>query len=273
MNNNNNNILLCGSTGGLGFFLLKYFIDKNFNVISLNRKELSINSKNHQQYICDLLNEKKLISTLKKIKIKFKTLSLYINCSADLGKISHPFNTNYKSWIGVFKVNIFSQTIIVDTVLKMMKKNTTGSIIFFSGGGATTYPTGIRKNLNEYSCSKIALIKFSENLASSLDTKKYLININVIAPGLMPTNLSKKILNKGKKYLNNEIKIIEKSLKLKNKNIVFETVLDMIKFLFKNKSINGKILSSTWDKVSVLEKKTNKITKNKNIFTMRRIIK
>ena len=89
----------------------------------------------------------------------------------------------------------------------------------------------------------------------------------------MPTKMSKNILNKGNSFLGKESKIIENALKDKNTEIYFLPVLQMINFLFKNKSISGKVLSPTWDNLKKLTKNIKKISRNKNIYTIRRIIR
>ena len=267
-------ILLTGSTGGLGNYLANYFLSKGYKVISIDRKKINRKKSNFYQYICDLRHSKKLETVLQQISKKHSKLDLFIGCAAKEGNIGKPEKTEYNSWLNVFKVNIFSQSIIVKNATEMMKKNKTGgTIILFSGGGSTTYPIGVRKNLNEYSCSKISLIKFSENLASSFIEQKIKINVNIIAPGLMPTKMSKNILNKGNSFLGKESKIIENALNDKNKEIYFLPVLQMINFLFKNKSISGKVLSPTWDNLKKLKKNIKKISRNKNIYTIRRIIR
>lgn len=267
-------ILLTGSTGGLGNFLAKYFISRGHTVISIDKKKIDSKQSNFHQYVCDLRHNKKLELILQKIYKKFSKLDLFVSCAAKEGNIGKPENTEYQSWLNVFKINIFSQSLIINYAAKMMKNNKFGgTIILFSGGGSTTYPIGIRKNLNEYSCSKIALIKFSENLASSFVDQNIKINVNVIAPGLMPTKMSKNILKKGGSFLGDESRIIQNALENKNTETYFLPVLQMIDFLFKNKSINGKVLSPTWDKIKILKKNIRKISKNKNIYTIRRIIK
>jgi NAD(P)-dependent dehydrogenase (short-subunit alcohol dehydrogenase family) len=147
------------------------------------------------------------------------------------------------------------------------KSSSGGSIFFFSGGGATTYPYGIRKNLTEYSCSKIALIKYAECLSAE-DTIKNNININVIAPGLLPTKITREILLKGRKFIGKEKIVIKKAMNL-NGNANLEKIYNLILYLEKNKKITGKIFSSIYDDINTI----NKFASNLDSFSLRRILK
>ena len=181
------------------------------------------------------------------------------------GKINEPYLKNINHWRNTFNINLFINILIINKIIKMMRKNKAGSIIFFSGGGATTYPYGIRKNLTEYTCSKIALIKFSECISASLN-KNEKININTIAPGPMPTKMAKRIMKNGKKYLKTDYKNLIKVFK--QKNLIFDKIYDLILFLNNNKNVSGKVLSPNWDNFTQVLKKT----KNIDFLTLRRVI-
>ena len=63
------------------------------------------------------------------------------------GKINEPYLKNINHWRNTFNINLFINILIINKIIKMMRKNKAGSIIFFSGGGVTTYPYGIKKIL------------------------------------------------------------------------------------------------------------------------------
>jgi len=66
-----------------------------------------------------------------------------------------------------------------------------GKIINISGGGATK----ARPNFSAYSTSKAALVRFTETLAE--EVKLFHIDVNAVAPGMMRTAMTDKVLAAG----------------------------------------------------------------------------
>ncbi len=122
-------------------------------------------------------------------------------------------------------------------------------MIVFSGGGVTFQ----RPLFSGYSCSKISLVKFIETISSEL--KKYSININAIAPGVIDSRL----FRESQKFETNENVIFGKKSK----------ILNLIKFLVqkKNKKITGKLLSAQWDDI----KKMKLTNQSSDSYTLRRL--
>lgn len=109
------------------------------------------------------------------------------------------------------------------------------SVILFSGGRATIYPEGIMKRLDEYSCSKIALIRYTEILGSKIYLKN-IVNFNILALGLLPVNIIKNIINKFNKYISpKEYKLFNKLKKPYLFDNDYEKIYRCIKFLEKKK--------------------------------------
>jgi short-subunit dehydrogenase len=249
--------LICGTSGGLGSFLAKKFLNNNYQVLAINRKKTNFKYSNYKEYYCDFENHNLLKKVIIKIKNKFKKINIFINAVAVPGSISYSYNKNINICKKTFDINFFSNVVLMPHLIDMLKKDNNkkssgGSIFFFSGGGATIYPYGIRKNLTEYSCSKIALIKYAECLSAE-DIIKNNVNINVIAPGLLPTKITREILLRGKKFIGKEKTALNKALNLKS-NANFEKIYNLISYLQKNKKITGKIFSSIYDDLDIIKK-------------------
>ena len=93
-------------------------------------------------------------------------------------------------------------------------------IILFSGGGSTSY----RNNFSSYSLSKICLAKLTEILSNEIQNKK--IRFNILAPGIIYSNMTKQIFKKKNVVLKKEISKIKNNIKYSEKNIIkiFETI-------------------------------------------------
>ena len=95
----------------------------------------------------------------------------------------------------IFDINFFSQLEFTQIIIKKMLKNKGSSIINISSTAALDPVQG----RIAYSASKSALISFSQILSKELS--KFNIRVNVIAPGLVDTDLmheshSEEIINK-----------------------------------------------------------------------------
>ena len=108
------NILLLGSTGELGSFLLKELYNRNYNIVySFKTKKKnkffkeSINKKNILQgFKCDLSKEKDINKLMNISFKKLKNIDCVINCSG-IFYYDNVKNMNYKDLSNMFKINCF----------------------------------------------------------------------------------------------------------------------------------------------------------------------
>ena len=268
------NIVIFGFTSSIGNFLSRKYYLNNHNLLLFSNNKQKFNklkknySNNQTQEIIferfDITNAKKTKSIIKKNIKFFKKADLIISTIGVQGEINNFFNSNLKKFKKTFDINFFSHVYLLKNLYKTIRNNKRTLIILFSGGGATSK----RENFSSYSLSKIALVKLVEILSTEIKTKN--IRINAIAPGIIDSKMTRKILKNENKVKHKEILKIKKAFKSSNKSL--NKVYDLINLLlFKSgKNISGKILSSRWDNF----KKWNKIEVRKisssDIFTMRR---
>jgi len=233
------NILITGSSYGIGLGIAKNFDNDDFNIIltSRNLKNLNLakkhfNSKNIFLYRCNFENEKSTILLLKKIKKKFKNLDIII-CNVGSGKTAKSGEENLKIWKNVFNKNFFSTTNVIENYLKIFKTNILTKIIViasiagkFKGGAPLSY-----------SLSKNCLIKYVEQISPILTKKN--VRINSISPGhvlIKGNNWDKKIKKNKLKVL----KIINNTISLK-RFCSLNDINNCINFLISDKSdyLNG----------------------------------
>ena len=148
--------------------------------------------------------------------------------------------------------------------LKNVLKKKNMLIILFSGGGSTSY----RQNFSSYSLSKILLVKLTEILSHEIANKN--VRFNIISPGIIKSNMTKKIIKNKKHISRKEFLKIKKNIKYSNNNL--EKLFKTINFLHskKGKQINGKMISSAWDKIDRLDKKKYIKLLNSDLYTLRR---
>lgn len=211
--NNKKNIFITGTSKGIGNKLAKLYLSKGFNVWGCSRSK---NNINHIQYFhkkIDILDHKKLISFLRKLKKKKVFMDILVLNAAIISR-SLFINENYKSIKNNTNLNYVSNLMIINFFLKDMIRLNKGNIVFFSS--ISTSLKNIGTSL--YSSIKSGLEMFMEIL--SKEVKIFRIKIIIFKISYIKTDMSKK-LNKAE-YLK-----IKKKLKihnLKNAKDLFELI-------------------------------------------------
>ena len=232
------NILITGSSKGIGFAIAKKFSENGQNVI-LNGRNLKnlikAQKKIERSFIerGDLSNEKECKKIINNIIKKHKKLDVLV---CNIGNGSPRYNkNNYMNWISYFNDNFFSAVNIIEQSKKYLAK-TNGSIICISSiCGVET----IKNAPVEYSVAKSALNSYVKLISIPLGSKK--IKINAIAPGNILFKGSvwekKLILNKRK-----TLKYIKENVSL-NRLGVTDDISELCLYLSSSKSnfITGSI--------------------------------
>ena len=104
----NKNILITGGNKNLGEFLSNYFIERDYEVITISKKTKSRNGKVNS-YNTDLSNDVETLQTLKKIKKKFSKIDFIISCAGE-SKKTFIENEKLNDWKRAFQNNFFSFT-------------------------------------------------------------------------------------------------------------------------------------------------------------------
>lgn len=262
-------ILLTGATHGIGNYIARHLCNNNAKLILVSRNihELillnnDIDKNNNNLYfaldVSDSIAVENLFNRLEKQNI---ILDAIINCAGTFGTIGTIYDVSPNEFNESFKTNLVGPYNTIFYGLKLINKKIRSKIINFSGGGATNpFP-----NYSSYSCSKISLVKLTENLAEELKD----IDVNIIAPGFIKTRLALQTINAGKKAGNFLYKTLDM---LKDGGVDISHTLDLISFLLSKESdlITGKIISAPWDnwKSPNFQKK---LKSDKNFCTLRRI--
>ena len=196
------NVLITGSSKGIGFAIAKKFGEIGYKVILNGRnskKLIKAKKKIANSFIeqGDLSSEKECNKIIKNIIKKHKKLDVLV---CNIGNGSPRFNkSNYNKWISYFNDNFFSAVNIIEQSKKYLAK-TKGSIICIS----SICGIEIIKNAPvEYSVAKSALNSYVKLISMSLGSKK--IRINAIAPGnifFKGSVWEKKLISNKRKTLN-----------------------------------------------------------------------
>ena len=180
------NVIITGSSRGIGFELAKLFADEGHCVLALSRNEKPIAALNHANistFSFDLSEPsdfKKLKNFLDK---NWNTVDVLINNAGKL--VNKPFlETTASEFETVYKVNVFGVAEVTKAVVPRMSK--TGHVLTISsmGGvqGSMKFP-----GLSAYSSSKAAVITLTELWAEEF--KEMGPSFNVLALGAVQTEM------------------------------------------------------------------------------------
>ena len=190
----NKNAVVTGCNKGIGKEILRTFSNNGANVFACSRtiddnfkkfcKDLENRNKTTVTPInLDLEDENNIKSAASLINVE---IDIIVNCAATIQTSLFQMTTQ-KDLNKIFQINVFSQILFTQYILKKMIKNKNGgSVIFVSSTSAIDG----NKGRNAYASTKSALITQAKVLSKELGLKN--IRVNAVAPGLTDTEMLKR---------------------------------------------------------------------------------
>jgi len=193
------NVLITGSSRGIGASTAKYFAKQGHNIIInyLNNKEIALKLKEELETTyhiktlcikCDVSNEEEVKEMLKIIEEKLGNIDILINnagiCNDTL--VEDKTADNFRRILDVNLIGTFNTCKLIGLKMKKEKK---GSIINISSSNAidSYYPESM-----DYDASKAGIISLTHNFAITLSPY---VRINTILPGWVKTDMNKELDN------------------------------------------------------------------------------
>ena len=186
INFKNKNVFITGLSRGIGLKTAEYFKELGANVYGTSTKPSLKLKKKFHLYKVDFLDKKSFALFLLKLK-KLKKIDILVN-NVGINKINSLQNTTDKEIDDIFNVNLISSIKISREIAKEMIKRKKGKIINIS----SIFGIVGKEKRCVYSASKHALNGVTKCLA--LDLAKFNIQVNSVCPGVIKTELTKKIL-------------------------------------------------------------------------------
>lgn len=180
------NIIITGTSRGIGLELVKIFAKNGHHVLALSRNELPINALNLENvtaFSCDITEDKSLLQVRNFIEAHWKKVDILINNAGSL--VNKPFSeTSLEEFTSVYKTNVFGVASLTKTVLPFMEKM--GHVVNISSMGGVQGSVKFA-GLSAYSSSKGAVITLTELLAE--EYKESGPSFNVLALGSVQTEM------------------------------------------------------------------------------------
>lgn len=180
------NIIITGTSRGIGYELVPLFADAGHKVLALSRNAAPISGldiSNCNCFSCDITDSRDIAKVAAFVKEHWGHVDAVINNSGYL--VNKPFATmRIQDLKESYDVNVFGAAMLTQAVLPFMKKG--GHVVNISsmGGvqGSMKFP-----GLAAYSSSKGALITLTEVLAE--EYKETGPSFNVLALGAVQTEM------------------------------------------------------------------------------------
>lgn len=180
------NIIITGTSRGIGFELVQIFAQKGFNVLALSRNEQSVvdlNLQNVTSFSFDLSKDEDYNKVEDFIKANWQQVDVLVNNAGAL--LNKPFaETSISDFEYVYKTNVFGVAEMTRVVIPFMTKESHVVTVSSMGGvqGSMKFP-----GLAAYSSSKGAVITLTELLAE--EYKETGPSFNVLALGAVQTEM------------------------------------------------------------------------------------
>ena len=180
------NIVITGTSRGIGFELAKKFAKNGHQVLALSRNTKPLSDFNHKNITTisvDLSNENDINKAVNFISSTWKKVDVLINNAGKL--INKPFTElSSDDFLEVYKVNVFAVAELTKNLIPFLQKGSHVVTVSSMGGiqGSMKFP-----GLAAYSSAKGAVITLSELLAE--EYKEQQIAFNVLALGAVQTEM------------------------------------------------------------------------------------
>ena len=180
------NIVITGTSRGIGLELAKQFAAEGHNVLALSRDMTAIEklaTKKVHGFSFDITKQKDIDKVTDYVCNEFKHIDILIHNAGAL--IAKPLNMlSLADFEKVYAVNVFGVAMLTKSLVPYMPKNSHVVTISSIGGvrGSIKFP-----GLAAYSSSKGAVITLSELLAE--EYKEQQIAFNVLALGAVQTEM------------------------------------------------------------------------------------
>lgn len=268
-------IIVTGGSLGIGLAVAKKCAHEGATIILASRSKSSLNDaltelqniseKPHSVYSLDVSKSDQVASFADWSKSNYTEINGLVNCAGIYGPIGKTTKVDMHDFTEAININFLGTVYMCSFFAPLIKSDTRKKIVNYSGGGAAT-PF---MNYSAYATSKVAIVRFTENLALELADENF--DINCVAPGFVITRLHQKTLEEDPDVVGNSFYESTKK-QIENGGVPPEKAADLTAFLLSKESdgISGKFISAHWDPWQTQEFK-DILRSDKDFATLRRI--
>jgi 3-oxoacyl-[acyl-carrier protein] reductase len=189
-------VFITGGTGGIGSAAVKNFVEREkaevFFTSSSQEKinklmgQIDVSDTKVHSGICNMANNEDISLAVKDALEKMGKIDVLVcNAGTNLDKLF--MRMTFEDWSNVININLNANFYLISQVFKKMMMQKSGSIILISS------LVGSIGNIGQanYAASKAGLEGMARSLA--LESARFGVTVNSIAPGFITTEMSAKI--------------------------------------------------------------------------------
>lgn len=210
----NKTVWVIGASSGIGEGLIKQLAQENCNIILSARREnelnniqnsLKLTAKNSLVLPLDISKSEEFDNKIKQAVSKFSTIDILI-LNAGIAHKSFAEETLEEVDRRIMEVNFMGNILLTKKVIPVMKKQGAGTIAVTSSIlGKIGLPL-----VSTYCASKQAVTGYYESLR--YEVEKYNINVTILSPGFIKTDITKNSLTADGKAFNKDSIAQEKGM-------------------------------------------------------------
>ena len=205
---NNSNIIITGTSSGIGKELTIKFLKQGNRVWGCARNENTINKHNYFHKELDLSDSNQVNKWISHVESQTnKKIDIFISNAAVFTRKLNPLDS-FNAIVETIKVNLIAPMLITNKISKLMIQNKKGLIILFSSAAAVInelkLPIALTIGTSTYASSKSGLETFGFIINKELN--KFNIKVATIRILHAPTKLSDKLSKKEVRILKSKFK-------------------------------------------------------------------
>lgn len=263
------NIVLTGSSSGIGYALAERLLAAGHEVWGLARSEQPALLASHPRHFhasrCDVAAWAEVERTAAAVAAGWTHIDGLITCAGIQGEIAPALNADPANWSATVRANLDGTFHALRAFAPLLKKAPRrAKVICFSGGGATKP----RLRFSAYGVAKTAVVRLVETIAE--EERESPLDINAVAPGAIHTRLTDEVLALGPAVVGAaEYAAAEKA----QKSDALPKALGLVEWLLSPASdgISGRLISAPWDPWATLATRRDELAAS-DIYTLRRIV-
>jgi NAD(P)-dependent dehydrogenase (short-subunit alcohol dehydrogenase family) len=265
------NIVVTGSSTGIGHALVQRLVSENHSVWGLARSEqsTSVASSNgaFSATKCDVAVWLEVERAFREIAAKWDHVDGLVCCAGSHGEVGPVVRADPARWSATVRANLdgtFNSIRAAHGLLVRAQRR--AKIVCFAGGGATK----ARANFSGYGVAKTGIVRLVETIAE--EEIHAPLDINAVAPGAIATRLTDEIIALGPDIAGQGE--FDSAVKQKaGGGASLEHALDLVEWLLSPKSdgITGKLISAPWDPWNGLSGHAKNLSSS-DVYTLRRIL-
>jgi NAD(P)-dependent dehydrogenase (short-subunit alcohol dehydrogenase family) len=244
-------VVVSGGSAGIGLAIARGCAREGATLVIVARKQKDLadalgglrelSDSGHRSYALDVADREAVRGFRDWLQRERLHPNGLVNCAGAFGPIGKTTELDMGAFAQALEVNLLGSVYLCQAVVPLFDASVRGKIINCGGGGATfPFP-----NYSAYAVSKVALVRFSENLA--LELAGDAVEVNCIAPGFVVTRLHEQTMAAGADRAGAFFTKTRDGIA--SGGVSAEKSAELAVFLLSKESdgISGKYISAAWD--------------------------